>query len=535
MIQITLQSEAVQQRLDSQLADLLGNRIASRIGAKDASIWGPAAESEASIRLNWLDAPQHGTALVEAVQPVADAFRAQGVTRVVLSGMGGSSLAPEVIARSQQLSLVTLDATDPGQVRHSVQQLAQTVLVNSSKSGSTVETDSHRRVFEQAFTEAGIDPHERIVFVTDPGSPLAQSTTAAGFAHVIEADPLVGGRFSALTAFGIVPTLLAGGSVDVLLHDAAQAREAMLLDSPDNPVLMLAAAIAEKSPQQNKLILVEDPDHEIGLGDWIEQLIAESTGKEATGILPVIVAAGAPELSSAASDQIVLWLGSADAAQRHGVNADIVVDATLGEHFMLWEYATSVMGYLLQINPFDQPDVESAKLAARALLDSGIQEAEVSPLRPGLGIRGSENLGNPADIATALRALLAGVKEDSYFAVQVYLDRVSHPEYFELREVFAAATARPTTFGWGPRFLHSTGQFHKGGQAQGVFLQLVASGQQDYAIPGRDFTFAQLMGAQADGDREVLAGHGRPVLSLAVLDPKQALSELREILKDIHS
>ncbi|MGB3414815.1 MAG: glucose-6-phosphate isomerase [Microbacteriaceae bacterium] len=539
MISVSTPSELLAGRAEAQLPALLSSHVASRIFAKDSTLWGEAAQAEASIRLNWLDAPARGAAIVAKAKQLAESLRSEGITRVVLSGMGGSSLAPEVIAAAEGLELVTLDSTDPEQIRAALVDLESTVLVNSSKSGSTVETDSHRRIFEQEFERLGINPKHRIVFVTDPGSPLAKDTAAKGFSAIFEADPDIGGRFSALSAFGIVPTVLNGGSMSALLDDAAAALPLLAADSSDNPALVLAAALAQKNPQQNKLIIAENPATAIGLGDWIEQLIAESTGKEETGILPVIVEADAPELSSQESDQIILWLGSVASAAEHGISPDIIVEATLGEHFMLWEYATSVMGVLLGINPFDQPDVESAKNATRALLDSGIAPVTVTELLPGLALRAAENLDvsalenlESAELIPALlKTLLAAVGEVQYLSIQAYLDRPALPEYTELRALAAKKTGRPTTFGWGPRFLHSTGQFHKGGQQQGVFLQLLSQNETDLAIPGRDFTFAELLGAQADGDRNVLAAKGRPVLSLIVTDPVAALAQLRTLLK----
>lgn len=532
MIRVKTPNITLAGRCEAQLPGLLQQRVASRIAAKDSGLWGVEAAAEAEIRLNWLDAPADGLAIAQAIAPLALTLRSQGINTVVLSGMGGSSLAPEVIARAQDLRLIALDSTSPDQVQAALSDLEHTVLVNSSKSGSTVETDSHRRIFESEFTKHGIDSRERIVFVTDPGSPLSQDAQQKGFKHIVEADPNIGGRFSALTAFGIVPTILAGGSVTELLEAAEQLLPSLQEDSSDNPALVLAAALAQPSPQQNKLIIVEDPAHAIGLGDWIEQLIAESTGKEQTGILPVIVGVDAPELKSAQVDQMILWLGSAASAEQHGVDPDVVVDGTLGEQFLLWEYATSIMGYLLGINPFDQPDVESAKSATRRLLDQGIQSQQTTELLPGLGVRGHAHLGtDSSEISVLLDAILSKVDTQGYVSIQAYLNREAHPEFLVLRNLIAERTGRPTTFGWGPRFLHSTGQFHKGGQRQGAFLQLIEQGEADLHIPGREFSFAQLLSAQADGDREVLAATHRPVLGLVVLDAAKALQQLIDLLK----
>ncbi|MDZ5143830.1 glucose-6-phosphate isomerase, partial [Microbacterium testaceum] len=302
----------VKSVVDAELPGLTGSLIASGITAGDASLWGAAAEDEASRRLGWVRAVSVSRPLVPEITALRDELVAQGVTRVVLAGMGGSSLAPEVIAQSAGVPLVILDSTAPGQVLAAIDGdaesggLEKTVLVVSSKSGSTIETDSAKRAFEAAFRDLGIDPAGRIVVVTDPGSPLEASALADGY-RVFTADPTVGGRYSALTAFGLVPTGLAGVDIEDLLDEADATLLEVAIDSPENPALVLAAAIAGGGDlRRDKLGLVTDGSHIIGLPDWIEQLVAESTGKNGTGILPVVLLPVSPELDSKPDDlQIV--------------------------------------------------------------------------------------------------------------------------------------------------------------------------------------------------------------------------------------
>lgn len=530
-------SGRVKSVVDETVPTLVADLVASGITAGDPTLWGPEAEPEAAKRLGWVQAVSVSRPLVPAIEALRDELRGRGVTRVVLAGMGGSSLAPEVIAQTSGVPLVILDSTAPGQVLAAIDGdseaggLSQTVLVVSSKSGSTVETDSAKRAFEAAFRDLGIDPTERIVVVTDPGSPLDQSARADGY-RVFNADPEVGGRYSALTAFGLVPAGLAGVDIGELLDEAEATLLEVAVDSAENPALTLAAAIAGGSPRRDKLGLITDGTHIVGLPDWIEQLIAESTGKQGTGILPVVLLPVSPEVESRPEDlQIVRLVDEANQFhlfERH--EDEILVSGSLGAQFVVWEYATAIAGRMLGINPFDQPDVESAKAAARGLLD-----ARPEPSAPAFAVDGVEvRVSDPAlaasgTVAGVLDALWAQVPADGYVSIQAYVNRLALPQLQGLRELVAADSGRPTTFGWGPRFLHSTGQYHKGGPATGVYLQILEQTDVDLEIPGRPFTFGQLIQAQAAGDASVLAdGHGRPVVTLTLTDPQAEVLSLFE-------
>ncbi|MDF0515274.1 glucose-6-phosphate isomerase [Agromyces sp. H3Y2-19a] len=518
-------ADAVRRTVPALVADL----VASGITAQDPALWGPAAEDEAGKRLGWTEAVAVSRPLVAEIEALRDELEAAGVRHIVLAGMGGSSLAPEVITRTARVDLTVLDSTEPGQVRAALgDRLEASALVVSSKSGSTVETDSQRRAYEQAFRDAGIDPTDRIIVVTDPGSPLDESARAAGY-RVFNADPNVGGRYSALTAFGLVPSGLAGVDIAEILDEAETIELSLAIDTPDNPGLVLGAAIAATAPLRDKLAIVADGTHIVGFADWAEQLIAESTGKEGTGILPVVLDADAPELGESLPDlQVVRLVDDAgDSIFTHDRSGDIRVSGTLGAQLLVWEYATAVAGRLLGINPFDQPDVESAKVAARGLLDARPAPEPAAFVADGIEVRGTpEVIGAASDLVSAVDVLLEELPANGYVSIQAYVDRVAHPEVAKLRDLIAARAGRPVTFGWGPRFLHSTGQFHKGGPAVGVFLQITQTPVDDLAIPERPFTFGQLIAAQASGDASVLAEHGRPVLTLTLTDPAANLGPL---------
>jgi hypothetical protein len=512
--------------VETVVPQLVGDLVASGITAQNPTLWGPDAEEESAKRLGWTEAVVVSTPLLDEIDTLREELAAKGVDHVVLAGMGGSSLAPEVITRTYGVELTVLDATEPGQVLTALHdRLERTVLVVSSKSGSTVETASQRKTFEKAFRDAGIDPVDRIVVVTDPGSPLDGSAREAGY-RVFNADPAIGGRYSALSAFGLVPSGLAGADIRELLAEADAVTVELSQDSADNPGLVLGAVLAGTSPLRDKIAIVADGTHIIGFPDWAEQLIAESTGKQGRGLLPVVLGTDAPEISLGLHDVQVVRLVANAAETREVAPGEVEISGSLGGQIMVWEYAVAVAGRLLDINPFDQPDVESAKIATRALLDDRPAPTPPAFTAEGVEVRqvGGVELGD--SLETAVSALLSALTDDGYVSIQAYADRVAYPQLEELRDVLAARTQRPVTFGWGPRFLHSTGQYHKGGPANGVFLQITQTASTDLEIPESPFTFGQLVQAQAAGDATVLADHGRPVLRLTVADVAGALPAL---------
>ena len=522
---------------------LVEQGVASAISRQDSTLWGEAAQSEASIRLAWVDLHETSRDLVPRIEALRAELAAEGVDRVVLAGMGGSSLAPEVITATAGVPLVVLDSTDPGQVRRALAEgLERTVLVVSSKSGGTVETDSQRRTFEKAFRDAGIDPARRIVVVTDPGSPLEKTAADAGYRAVFSADPHVGGRYSALTAFGLVPSGLAGADVGALLDQAAEVADLLGDDDEANPALLLGAALGGTDPLRDKVVFSDEGSGIVGFADWAEQLIAESTGKEGKGLLPVVTEGPqAPEVTGRAADVLVVHLVAPDdhpdddegaPSEPRALGGDsVTVAGPLGAQFLLWEYAVVIAGRLVGINPFDQPDVESAKQAARGMLDARPEPTPADLVDGDVEIRATPGLlGDAATLEDAVDALLATIGPRGYLAVMAYLDREQDARLAAVRGALARRTGRPVTFGWGPRFLHSTGQYHKGGPAVGSYLQITGSTDEDLDVPDRPFTFGQLIAAQAAGDAQVLADHDRPVLRLTLRDRAAGLRRLEQVL-----
>jgi len=512
---------------------LVEQRVASALSVQDRCLWGPDAEAEAAKRLAWVGLPTSSRPLLALVEGLRAELHADGIDRVVLAGMGGSSLAPEVICATSRVRLTVLDTTDPGQVADALAgDLQRTVLVVSSKSGSTMETESHRRLFAAAFADAGLEPAAHLVVVTDPGSSLQRVAEQEKYRAVIAADPDVGGRYSALTAFGLVPAGLAGVDVAGLLDDAAAVVDALAADHRANPALCLAAALGvAHSRGAEKVVLADTGSGIVGFADWAEQMIAESTGKCGTGLLPIAVEGpAAPGFIDAGPDATAVAIGPAVP------QAAVSVTGTLGGQLLLWEHATALTGRLLGINPFDQPDVEAAKVAARELLDAGIGSADDPLFIDGVIEVHAPGSWLPAGTATvldALRTLVAGAGDRGYLAVQAYLDRLADASAAVLRAELARRTGTQTTFGWGPRYLHSTGQYHKGGHQNGVFLQLTGEVEKDLAVPGTSYTLGGLQLAQALGDARVLAERGRPVLRLHFTDRCAGLVQLVRTVHEV--
>lgn len=480
---------------DSHLEKLVSARFASRLFAKDATLWGAAAEEEATVRLGWTDFESSAAALISQISSLREEFAALRVDRFVLCGMGGSSLAAKVIAPN----LTVIDSTHPEVVREALSgDLSRTAVVLSSKSGSTVEVLCYQAAFEAAFTEAGIRPADRMLVVTDPGSALEKAATGAGMRCIL-ADPNVGGRFSALTAYGIVPSVLAGADFETLVRDAASARQYLCEDDVSNPALVFAAAIAAGAPERFLLSLNVDSSLPAHFGLWVEQLVAESTGKDGRGVLPV--AGGTPLPDGVYEFAAVQQLNISANLEPAEPSQTVTVTGTLGEQILLWEVMTTALGFLLEVDPFNQPDVEAAKVEARERLT---------------GARAPEQ--HVPDAEALFAELRENASGNSYLMIQAYADtgNASLAALLEmLRIKLSSDLGLPVVLGWGPRYLHSTGQIHKGGPAAGVYLQFTDTGFEDLDIPGNGSSFGALLHAQAQGDAAVLRGRGRPVVTVA--------------------
>jgi transaldolase / glucose-6-phosphate isomerase len=437
--------------------------LVERIWERDPSVWTGADEAT---WLGWLDEPVR---MLERVDDLLEFAATVDYDTAVLLGMGGSSLAPEVMRRLFEVETFhVLDTTHPTAIRRLEEQvdLHRTLFVVSSKSGSTLETRSHADYF---FERAGRNG-QRFVAVTDPGSELESLASERGFYDVFPGEPTIGGRYSALSMFGIVPATLMGLDIRRLLERAEEMREACRL-ADGNPGLDLGSAMGEGWRDGRDKILVA-PDTG-GFGLWVEQLLAESTGKNDRGLVPVLIEAEGEDV------------------QRHEVRLPDPYE--LGQEFFRWEFATAVAGSILEINPFDQPDVQAAKDKTNEVLRAG--DAPIEP---------------EGSLDEALESAKAG---EDYIAILAFIDPDREAEIEPLVER-ARATGCAVTTGLGPRYLHSTGQLHKGGPNRGVFVQVVDDLGEELAIPGRDFGFRRLIAAQAAGDYQALKERGRRIVRL---------------------
>jgi transaldolase/glucose-6-phosphate isomerase len=515
--------------------------VARRIWRKDETLWGGPGP-EIGDRLGWLtisDTMQEHCADLKAF---AQACREDGLTDAVLLGMGGSSLGPEVLRRSfgsleDGLRLHVLDSTDPGAVLETERaiDLKSALFVVSSKSGGTIETLSQFKYFHaRAVKELGAgEAGKHFVAVTDPGTSLAELAKEKGFLHTFVNDPEIGGRYSVLSYFGLVPAALMGVDVGAVLDRAQVAEQVCRHDdhSSNNSGLWLGIAMGElANHRRDKLtFVVEDPIASFGL--WVEQLIAESTGKEGKGTLPVAdEPLGDPE--SYGDDRVFVYLRDKDGGKLESRMADLAKAGhpvftlfaegpeDLGRIFFFAEFATAVCGWVLGINPFDQPNVQEAKDNTQKVLARYSEEGSLPEVA-----ESDEN---------GLRDILQQAEPPHYVAIMGY---VQPSERFDgaiegLRAAIRDATKATTTFGYGPRFLHSTGQFHKGGPKTGVFIQLVHDGDEDVDIPDAGYTFGTLKNAQATGDLETLKAHGLPAERVRLEgDPAEAVERLTEQIR----
>lgn len=493
-----------------------------KIAQKDFNTWGEAASAEAAVRLNWIDLPESSLQLKPAIDDVLQRFT--GRERLILCGMGGSSLAPEVLAKTFAKGIFIVDSTDPNYLRAALTPgLKDALIIVSSKSGSTIETSSQRAFFENALSVAGLNPQDHMLFVTDPGSPLDLQVRSQGFA-VVNADPNVGGRFSALSAFGLVPAALANIDIWQLLSDAREAKKDFLQN--DQAIIDTAFLLSAVAGQY--VAITDSGSGFPGLSDWFEQLVAESTGKDGRGRLPIV--SGNIEAATIGGTFV---LSFADATEQPDVDLSVVT--SLGAHFIFWEWVTALIGVPLEIDPFNQPNVTEAKEQTLSLLTEWKNGSLTSvPTIVADKTDGAiEIFGGNYSLEEALLQVMRTTPSDGYIAIMAYLDRDHDSRIAELREILASKSGRPVTFGWGPRFLHSTGQFHKAGQPNGSFLQITGGFENDYDIPGQDFTFATLISAQALGDGRALLKRKYPLLRLHCEDRGAGIDQILKAAKNL--
>ena len=518
------------------LAQLEQTAFADALWQKRLDVWpGDAATHEKiANRLGWLDAVAFITPQLPRLRALADAVKADGIAHVVLLGMGGSSLAPEVLrqvvgGRAGFPQLRMLDSTDPDAVRRAMSDAATSLFLFASKSGSTIEPNVMAAEAMRRLREAGIaDVGSRFVAITDENTTLHTRAVSERFRDVFVNPSDIGGRYSALSFFGMVPAALMGADLDALVASASAMDAACRHRGADNPGLALGAFMAAGAQNGRDKLTLLVPRRLRSFGLWVEQLVAESTGKHGKGIVPI---AGEDSTAPITEDRVFVAvtvggdtpdpavLDRVRQAQAPLMTLDMANVAAIGGEFIRWEVATATAGLLLGINPFDEPNVQQAKDATRALLESYRQQKRLPIPEPSarlddvtftLSAAAQQQLSG-AEATSFLRLAHAG----DYLGVLAYLppdDAALSDPLLAFRTAAGRAAGCATMFGFGPRYLHSTGQLHKGGANTGVFVLVAADPYEDLQVPGEPFSFGVLELAQAIGDFQSLDRTGRRAL-----------------------
>jgi len=553
---------ALNKQLTDAVADWGNHNKVRRLWQRDASLWTNSDEGQ---WLGWLDIVEKQMADLSKVQQFSEEVQKDKFSDVLLLGMGGSSLCPEVLAKTYgQIDgfprLHVLDSTDPQQVKafEDAVNLERTLFIVSSKSGSTLEPNIFKKYFFERTKEI-VGPSKagsRWIAITDPGSKLQEEAQADNFRYIFHGVPSIGGRYSALSNFGIVPAAAMGVSVSKFLAHAQTMVQACTADVASNPGVMLGLILGSAAKLgHDKLTIVASPAI-YDLGAWLEQLIAESTGKQGKGIIPV----DREELTGPegyGKDRIFTYLrfdpapdsnqdehlAALEKAGHPVIRISLKDTYDLSQEFFRWEIATAVAGSVIAINAFNQPDVEASKIETRKLTNEYEQSGSLPPERPIFEQAGIKLFADPDNASAVNRGNLAGhvkahldrIQPGDYFAVLGYIqmNREHEARLQEIRHAVRDAKQVATCLGFGPRFLHSTGQAYKGGPNKGVFLQITCDDAHDLPVPGAKYTFGIVKAAQARGDFQVLADRKRRALRVHLgKDVEVGLSEMLDIVAE---
>ncbi len=551
----------VEAKVGARLAQLRQQDVVRRIWAADPFVWTGADEDR---WLGWLHLPVEERSALPRIIQFAEELSREQISDVVLLGMGGSSLAPEVIQSILGVDqgrpvLHVLDSTDPAQILGLARRISfrRSLFLVASKSGSTLEVNILKQYFySQAVEQLGeTEAGRHFVLTTDPGSKLRQVAEQQHFREIFDGIPSVGGRYSALSNFGIVPAAAIGLDVSLLLDRAEAMARYSAKDDDQNSPLQLGVMLGVLALEGRDKPTLIAPPALASFGTWLEQLIAESLGKQGKGIIPISgETLGPPDVYG--RDRVFIQLRSAgapdaaadaqvDRLERDGqpvVRIDWPDRYALGAEFYRWEFATAIMGAVLGVNPFDQPDVEESKIVTRRLA-AGFEKTgklpDDTPLlqQQGLALfadaRQQKVLGDHSSAVSYLKAFLAQLRPGDYFALVAFIEmNEAHERALQgIRGLVRDRVKVATTVGFGPRFLHSTGQAHKGGPDSGVFLQITADAVEDAPVPGQRYSFATIELAQARGDFEVLASRGRRLMRVHLKDLNTGLQTLHAAIQ----
>lgn len=564
MIRMEFVPGPLSDRVDRAIEEAQASDVVKRIWRKDAALWktDEAANKIIKNALGWLTVPDEMIGVADELLEFADLIRRRGFRHVMVCGMGGSSLCPEVLARTfgHQAGfpeLLVLDSTDPDVLASFSEriEIEHCLFVIASKSGTTTEPTVFYKFWYDQLSKRRPNPGENFIAITDPGSPLVDTASELGFQRMFLNQADIGGRYSALSYFGMAPAALMGIDIRQFLERAKQAEQSCsaVMPARGNPGLQLGAIIGEcANAGRDKLTLLLEPQIRT-LGLWIEQLLAESTGKDGKGILPV---AGEPigSLSAYDDDRVFVSISVGSTSPETKAKLDVLAGGghpiiyrelvdiyDLGAEFFVWEFATACAGWRLGINPFDQPNVQEAKDATKELLSAFVSHGKLAEQTKLVAddlvvVYSQEPAGESlpsSSVSDALRAHLATIGPGDYLAFLNYVEETPEidNELEKLRIHLRDATKCATTIGYGPRFQHSTGQLHKGGPDTGVFFQITANDKVDFPVPGEPYTFSILKKAQALGDFRALVAHGRRAIRVDLgNDTLAGLRHLHELI-----
>ena len=555
--------EKLKQSYKAEIQKTIEDKRISRIWEKDASVWTGKDESK---WLGWLEIVGEELQNVQQYRDLRQDIESAGFTDILLMGMGGSSLCPEVLAMTFGVdNFHILDSTVPAQVItvESKLDLAKTLFIVASKSGSTLEPNCFKQYFFDRVSKAvgRENAGKQFVAITDPGSKMQQIAEADGFRHIFYGKPDIGGRFSALSAFGLTAAAAMGLDVEKLLNGAASmARSCKATNPNENPGAILGTILGTCYRSGRDKLTIFTPPEAYDLGAWLEQLIAESTGKNGVSIIPVdreplqmVDVYGEDRIfvnftmkGSEVDEDTLADLKDIEDSGHPMINIELENLYGVGQEFFRWEFATAVAGAIMEINPFDQPDVESAKIEARKITDAYEKSGTLPDEQPffendGISLFSSSdyaaelsNVVEEKTIASFLEAHLWNIAENDYFAILAYIEMDAEHEQIlqQIRTQVLEHYNVATCLGFGPRFLHSTGQAYKGGANNGVFLQITSDDEIDVPVPGQKFTFGVVKSAQARGDFQVLIDRGRKALRVHLT--KDVEGGLQTLLASIH-
>ncbi|MFD0900497.1 glucose-6-phosphate isomerase [Actinomadura sediminis] len=548
-ISVTIRGAVVDEG-ETVLDRLVSDGVPGALASRNPHLWGPDAAPGAARRLGWLGLPEAARSLPARLSGPAGSARDAGLDRVVLIASGGAAVAAEAIGAAAGADLTVVDTTDPHEVTGALAGDPHRTLVVVAADGEDgdgygLEVDALRRVFAGAFRDAGLagaDLARRFVVVAPAGSAAERAAREAGH-HLVEAEPDVDGRYGALDARALTAPALAGVDVAALLDQAA-ALAGTLRQPYDNPALALGAALGSSAlAGRDKLVLADHGSGLAGFGAWAEQLVAGALGKDGRGLLPVVVEDVEAPGFDLTPDMRRVILGRRPDEPGPGREAGVSVAGPLGAQFLLWECAVAVAARVLGVDPFGEPDVHESAESIAALLRSEEGTAPTVVRRPPVLVEGAvevhareDALKGAATLAGVLEAVVEAAPDGGYLGVLAYLDARADAEAAGLRPLLAARAAKvrrrpvPVTFGWGPRHLHTTGQYHKGGPRNGAFLQVTGAVRTDLPVPGRPYSLGELQLAQAFGDLRVLRSLGRPAVRLHLRDRAEGLAQLADAL-----